>query len=562
MNISAALILFPIGMILGSLLTAAIIQVTDWSFLSLEFLIPLPFPLDQWVQSLSDTFFFTEAWPILLFVTLVTVVIVFISYWIASNGLPVRSLSPASPAMGLLIVGPAERIGRGMLIGFNAGMNYVLLLSLLVTVPGGLVISTILALINLGACVRTLSNHPVYQTVLSYATLLLPTAIPINVAGLITLVINAVAFMAGKPLSMFIDWRRANLVMYGGIVHGCYRTAFNMANFTVSHQDMGFDTPWLDNGSAIWSFCPASLSSSPGVRCNTVQGTLLHETAHTLNVGAFGCIYHLIGFADEFLPMPWSAGTTLGANAHAELTAESGLRTAHRNWIDMWTPGLAVAATSNCPAVGKVTPIMAAGMVVIAAGDTPIVACEPNRTIILDSTGSYDPDAYPLPLGRFWRIAPGLKPSGSTVMITTPHAPILSFIPDIGGRYVIDFYITDGSSGGPAGIPGRIPVTIHVLEAVISKPAGQLTVGKLVRLDRTRSITLPVGTPVFTWKLLQTPDNSMLTDTISMENTFVFVPDQAGNYEIELWLDQDIVPLSGKNPVTLSHSARTIVTVD
>ena len=560
MNILSALILFPVGMLAGSLLVIATVQAAGWSFLSLEFLLLLPSSPDQWVQPLADIFFSAGAWLMLLFSVLIITAIVFISYWIASIGLPATIRNPASPATGLVTVGPAERSGRGMLTGFNAGVNYVLLLSLLIALPGGLAISTVLALINFGACMRAVSNHPIYQTVLGYSTLFLPMAAPINLAGLITLLINTVAFMAGKPLSLFTDWRRATLVMYGGIVHGCYRTAFNMANFTVVHPAIGFDTPWRDEGSVLWPFCPASLSSSPGIRESTVQGVLLHETAHTLNVGAFGFIYHLIGFADEFLPMPWSPGITAGANAHAELTAESGLRAAHRNWVDMWTPGLAMAATSNRPAVGKVVPVMTAGMAITAAGDAPAVVSEPHRTLTLDSTGSYDLDGYPFPLGRLWRIAPGFHPPESTAAIATPHASVLDFTPDSGGRYVIDFYITDGSSGGPGGVPGRIPVTIHVLEAVISKPADSLVTGRPVKLDQRKSAILPTGTPVFIWKLVRVPDASRLTGARSVRDDFTFITDQAGDYEIELQLAQDVA--TGKNHLmTLSHSVRTIITV-
>ncbi len=94
----------------------------------------------------------------------------------------------------------------------------------------------------------------------------------------------------------FLD--TGDFVMHGGVVHRCQRTAFNLCNFSVAHPDMARDDPWEDSGTALWSFCPSALSGSQQVSSTTVNGVLLHEASHTLNVAAFGWIYHLVGALD------------------------------------------------------------------------------------------------------------------------------------------------------------------------------------------------------------------------------------------------------------------------
>ena len=185
-------------------------------------------------------------------------------------------------------------------------------LALLVAVFGLLsvvnLVSLVLALINFLACIRVVSNNRVYQVVLAYAALFLPMAFPMNLAGALVAAVNSVAMGFGAPLTWFVSWTRANLVMHGGVVHGCVRTAFNMCNYTVAHPTMASDDPWLEPGTLVWPFCPAGSATPPFVRTNTVNGTLFHEASHTLNVAAFGWIYHLVGFADEWAVMPWSRG--------------------------------------------------------------------------------------------------------------------------------------------------------------------------------------------------------------------------------------------------------------
>lgn len=358
MNVLLALIFVPVGIIFGALLAANLAQVLGWSFLTAASLIlVLPQPLDAIVQFALNSAL-VGSWFALLIVLILIVLLVFLGYAIASIGFTV----PAVP-MGLLVASPAERVGRGWLIGLNTGLNFALLVALLKLIPGGLLVAVALALINFLACIIVVSNIPVFQIILAYTSLFLPMSLPMNVAGIAIAAVNSVAWAFGTPLSVFPDWIRANFVMHGGIVHGCARTAYNVCNFSVAHPTMSRTDPWVNPGTPVWPFCNLLGVNPPGgFRTVTVDGAIFHEGCHTLNVAAFGWIYHLVGFVDQWLPMPWSGGARRGPNAHSELCAESGARGFQRNWLDMWGPSLAGVAVMNAHALSAVVVPAAPGV--------------------------------------------------------------------------------------------------------------------------------------------------------------------------------------------------------
>lgn len=565
MNVLAAILAFPVGVVLAVVLVAGLIQVLGWTILSLALLNALPAPLAQLAQG-ALALPLAGSWLGLLLALLLIAAVVFGLYWLASTGTPFPP-----PAPGLVAAGPAERLGRGALIGFNAGLNYVLLLALLAPLPGGVPTASLLALVNFLACSLTVSNNPVYQIVLAYAALALPMTWPMNLLGALLLAVNGVAAALGVPLTVFAEWTRANLVMHGGVVHGCVRTAFNLGNFTVAHPAMALDDPWFDPGTPVWPFCPPGLAGGAGVFANSARGTVLHEGSHTLNLAAFGWIYHLVGFADQWLPMPWSPAAVRGAAAHSELCAESGLRALGRSWLDMWAPSLAGAGIGNVNAVAALAVTPAPGVVetppmaIDAATGVPFptIACERNRAVTLDSSGSTDPDGFPMPLGRLWFLA--LQPAGSTAAVATPNAAAITFVPDRGGLYQIDLHVTDGADDGIApGAPGPLPVMLDVLEAVIGQPAGIPAAGTPLLLAGAASAVPAagaVGAPGFAWAVLAAPAGSALANAVGGAQNFAITPDLSGDYEIELTVTRDVTPLAGGAPVTLADSRRITLTV-
>ena len=236
--------------------------------------------------------------------------------------------------------------------------------------------------------------------------------------------------------------------------------------------------------------------------------------------------------------------------------------------------GTATGATLNVPSTAAVD---AAGNVSIAdAGNDRIrrvaaatgtittvvetprrwLTCERNRAVTLDSTASTDLDAYPMPLGRLWRLR--TQPLPSAAAVGTPNAATLAFVPDEGGTYRLDFDITDGDAGGTdRGARGALRFDISTLQAMITPPPGPLAVGTAATLSSATSV-IPTagaaGTPTLAWEILATPASSTLLGTTGTAATFTFTPDDVGGYTIRLTLGQNITPVTGGVPLTLTDS--------
>ena len=559
----AAVLALIVGVVLGTLLIANLIQVLGWGIFTLALVPLLPLGLDLVAQMALAVPGLVGSAFALTIIALAILLVVLLLYWLAISAITL----PAAP-VGLIATGLVEGIARAGLVGLNAGLNLTLLLGVLALAPGGALVSLVLVLINFAAFTPVISNNTVYQVILGYTTLFLPMSLPMNLAGGVTLAINTVAAGVGASLSWFAEWTRANLVMHGGIVHGCQRTAFNMANFTVAHPDMALDDPWVDPGTPIWPFCPAQLAGLGSTI--TVRGAVLHEASHTLNVGAFGWIYHLIGFADQKLPMPWSGGVSLGSNAYAELCAESGLRDMGKNWVAAWAPSVPAAAVANVNALASVTATDSPGVVIVtqtitavpATGDIlPMlrIVCERNRGVSLDSSPSTDADAFPMPLGRLWFA--GVVPPDSTL----PAGPIsnavqITYTPDAGPLHRVEFWITDGVNGSPvAGVRAfALDILIEVLHANIS-PVPACSPGIPVQLDGSSSFiptTDVVGAARFDWQLLAVPPGSALPlGPLGANQTATFTPDVCGaSYLVRLTVSIDVTPAAGGATVTLLDS--------
>ncbi len=185
---------------------------------------------------------------------------------------------------------------RGFMIGVNAGMNAVF-----ATVLFGPVIGIALGVINFLAAVDEVAANPVYQGILGWSSWLMPMSWLATGVGLAVFLINVVVgFFAhtvpnwfgvggwdqARINSVSVDWGTGTIVMHGGMFT-IARGGYNLGNFAYIHRDSAAD---------------ASLIG--------------HETGHTLNVAAFGSIFHYIGAIDENLVGRF-------AGAYAEQLADS-----------------------------------------------------------------------------------------------------------------------------------------------------------------------------------------------------------------------------------------------
>ena len=191
-------------------------------------------------------------------------------------------------------------------------------------------------------------------------------------------------------------------------------------------------------------------------------------------------------------------------------------------------------APANRNAIAVVTLTPGAGVVqtVVAATEMNIV-CEINRGVTLDSTGSFDPDLFPVtPLGRLWAERSGTPPVWQSL---ATGIPTFVFVPSAGGTRELEFWVSDGVNGAPTAIPLPVPppappspalpvspndaFRIHVtaIAAVIAAPQPVPPIGSNIALDSAPSIV--AGTDTRTWRIESGPGAGQT----ATGNTFSFV---------------------------------------
>ena len=198
---------------------------------------------------------------------------------------------------------------RGWLIGLNASLNITFgfaLGSMFAGTAGGLVAALALGLINLLSVFAPVSQSGFFQGVIGWLNWLMPMSWPIVLLGFLFYLFSFLlyAVTAGKVEFLHVqdlgaDWKTGTFFMKGGFVANLnyLHTAFNMGNFS-----------FVDYTSGYWHKD--------------------HEAGHTLNLAAFGFLFHLIGAIDE--------NVVRGADAYSERLAESNASGTNGSNIPMW----------------------------------------------------------------------------------------------------------------------------------------------------------------------------------------------------------------------------------
>lgn len=199
---------------------------------------------------------------------------------------------------------------RGWLIGLNAALNGVLLFSVLEAAAGtagGIVVGGILGAINLIAAIGPVSRNRVYQGIIGWCNWFMPMSWLIVALGIlfnvVSLLLHAVTIgkvQYLKVLGADAHWRTGTFFIKGGLIANMNPsgTAFNMGNFS-----------FVDRVSKDWY--------------------IDHEVGHSLNLAAFGAVFHLVGAFDE-------NATPRGENALSERIAESHDTGVSSSNIPMW----------------------------------------------------------------------------------------------------------------------------------------------------------------------------------------------------------------------------------
>ncbi len=199
---------------------------------------------------------------------------------------------------------------RGWLIGLNAALNSIVAFAIVASFgepTAGAVVGAVLGTVNLLSAVPAISQSAFYQGVLGWFNWLMPMSWVIVALGLLFLAVSCLLHLvtAGKAGYLKIedagvDWSTGTFFIKGGLIANLnyLDTAFNMGNFA-----------FVDYKSTSWH--------------------KQHEAGHTLNLAAFGWLFHLVGALDE--------NVLRGANAYAERLAESNASGHGGTNIPMWS---------------------------------------------------------------------------------------------------------------------------------------------------------------------------------------------------------------------------------
>lgn len=199
---------------------------------------------------------------------------------------------------------------RGFMIGLNAGMNAAFL-----TMMGFGVVGLLVGVVVFMASIDSVANNEVYQGILGWSNWLMPMSWLVLGLGAVMWVLNGLGHLIlwsipslwGGGIQFFritgfrMDWSTGMLATRGGWIANlnAIDTAYNMGAFA-----------YVDSNSSGWH--------------------LDHEAGHNLSLGAFGSIFHFVGFIHEM-------GTPAGASALSEQIAEGNDPAGSGSTVPMWS---------------------------------------------------------------------------------------------------------------------------------------------------------------------------------------------------------------------------------
>lgn len=164
----------------------------------------------------------------------------------------------------------------------------------------------------------------------------------------------------------------------------------------------------------------------------------------------------------------------------------------------------------------------------------PVAAAGPDQTVVaglaatLDGSASYDVDGDALT----YRWTLSSAPAGSGVTIVTPSAPVISFVTDRPGDYVLQLVVNDGLEDSAAD-----SVTVSTINSAPVADAGpdqRVPFGSPVMLDGTGSSDADGHPIAFSWTMSSVPAGSTAALTGGTTATPQFTPDVAGTYVLQL----------------------------
>jgi hypothetical protein len=214
---------------------------------------------------------------------------------------------------GVIRSNPLERVARVGAIALNAGLNLVLwvwISRVPQLAPAQVLIHGLggaLAGIGLLAAIPNLARRSGIQAVLGWASWLMPMSWPSTALGLFVFVTAWGSAMWTRTIRLRLDLSTGTIETSGLPPLGRFRGGFNLGNFTF-----------------LVCTSPTPFSA---------VGISAHEAGHTLNVAAFGSVWHLLGNGLEQNVPPFARGV----RAYGELMAESLRPDPSQSWLGQWS---------------------------------------------------------------------------------------------------------------------------------------------------------------------------------------------------------------------------------
>lgn len=210
------------------------------------------------------------------------------------------ALTGGLDAYALGCVTAAERVARALAILWNAALNLLLWSRLLPAY--GPALGAVLALVGLGS-LTPLARHRAYHAALGWASWLMPMTWPALGLGFVT-------FVAARA------WRRG------------LRTRLDRATGTLETSGL----PPFRGFRGGFNLGPLTFLLGVPATPFPEIGISAHEAGHSLNVAAFGSVWHLGNGIEQNL-RPWARG----ADAYGELLAEGYRPDGRSPWIPHWS---------------------------------------------------------------------------------------------------------------------------------------------------------------------------------------------------------------------------------
>jgi len=171
----------------------------------------------------------------------------------------------------------------------------------------------------------------------------------------------------------------------------------------------------------------------------------------------------------------------------------------------------------------------------------PVANAGPAQTVVshtlvtLDGSRSTDVDGDSLTYT--WSILNA--PAGSAAVLSDVHAVKPTFTVDLLGDYVIQLIVNDGTVNSS---PATVTITTENSPPVANAGLAQtVPLGSVVTLDGTGSSDVDGQTLTYAWSILSTPANSTATLNLPTSGAPSFIADKAGNYVIQLIVNDGIV---------------------